>query len=1165
MTNPSDKKPKVVRQFPLTNFALDNKISVYLLIFVLFAFGMYSYRSLPKELFPDIVLPTIYVQTIYPGNPPVDMENLITRPIEKQLDVLKGIKEINSTSSQDISSIFIEFNTGVDIKAALQDVKDAIDKAKSDLPDDLTQDPTASDIDFTEFPIIYVNLSGDFTITELKKYAEFLQDEIERVPEISKVDIKGLNDREIKVNIDPLKMESMEISFTDIENAIGAENISMSGGLLKTGQTTRSVRIIGEFNNVAEIENIIVKHENGNIVYLKDIGHVVDGFADPKDFARLNNQPVVSLHVIKKGGENLLSATDQIFAILDKAKSSGNIPQNLTLTITNDQSEVIRKQLTNLENSMIMGVILVIVVLYFFLGTRNALFVGFAIPLSMFISFIVLGLMGSRINMIVLFSLILALGMLVDNAIVVVENIFRYVDRGYSRMDAARQAVGEIAMPIISSTATTLAAFFPLLFWKSMMGEFMKYLPLVLVIVLTSSLFVALVIIPVVSSSFINPGDQLPKPKKKRTIILSLVFFLLSAISYAVNWNIFGSLLAIAGLLGIMNIAFLNRWGRWFQSHFLPWLENIYLKTLTFVLHKYNPFYLIGGTIFLLFFTLSLLFVFPPKIEFFPSMTPRNINILAVLPVGTDITSTDDFMKGLEKDVYQEIEPYKGIIKSVLTTVGNGAKGQHEMFSAAETPNKGLITITFVDYEDRGGINTFDILKKLGSRLIGHYPGIDITVEKEAQGPPVGNPINLEITGQDFDKLIYLSDTIKNYLDEAALPGIEGLKSDLNVGKPEAIVHIDRDRARRYGLSTAQIAGTIRTALFGKEVSHYKEGEDKYPIELRLQDAYRYHLSSLMNQKITFRNPSNGKINQVPISAVADITFGTTFDAVKRKDLKRIVTIYSNVLKGYNATDINNQLKALMSGFNMPAGYTYKFTGEQKEQDESMAFLERAMLIAIALIMIILVSQFNSVVKPLIIMASVIFSTIGVFVRRFRRAPRELAALPLAAGVATVRALRGLGAADAALKWPNDLLVRGAKIGGILIETRSQGGEVITVSGVGINCRPTPGLEARLGRRIASLEEFVEHLPSRNGVAARVAGELLAALDEFDAHGLAAFKAEWEAMHAYAGQRLRVRLADGRVLAGIADGLADDGGLRLRTRAGVRAVRSGRVVSARAA
>ncbi|MDT8393378.1 MAG: efflux RND transporter permease subunit [Bacteroidales bacterium] len=973
------KERQVIREFKLSSWALRNKNTVFLMIVILLGFGFYSYRSLPKELFPDLVWPTIFVQTMYPGNPPLDIENLVTRPLEKEIESAKGVKEIRSTSTQDVSAIFIEFNTDVSIEDALQEVKDAVDKAKSEMPDDLPSDPVVLDLDLSEFPIMNINLSGDYSINELKSYAEMLEDEIERVSEISKVEIIGVNEREVKINVDMHKLSTFELSFDDIENAIAFENISMSGGEIKLGESRRSIRIIGEFTDPRQIEDIIVKWDDYDIVYMHDVADVIFGFEESRSFSRLDKQAVVSLQVIKKSGENLLNATDQVFDIVDKAIATKILPSGLSIEYTNDQSEMVRDQLSNLENSMVMGVIFVILVLFFFLGTRNSLFVGFAIPMSMFLSFMVLGLMGSKINMIVLFSLILALGMLVDNAIVVVENIYRFVDRGYSKTEAAKQAVGEIAMPIIASTATTLAAFFPLLFWDSVMGEFMKYLPMTLIIVLTSSLFVALVIIPVVSSTFIKSGEQNPKPDKKRSLVIAGVLTLMAVIFYLVGINPLGTLCAAFALIGILNIYVLNSAACWFQQVFLVKLENAYLNLIRFALRKKNSFWLIGGTFMLLLLTMNLYFSSNPNIVNFPSSDPKYINILAELPIGTDIIATNEFMKTLENDVFSLLEPNKEVVKSVLTTVGAGARLEDDINDISEKMFRGLITISFIDYEERGGINTGDILAGLSNQLLGRYPGVELTIEKQNEGPPAGKPINLEIIGKDFDKLLLLSDSVLAYLNMARIEGIEGLKLDLDLGKPEIIVHIDRDKARRFGLSTGQIASTIRTALFGKEVSTYKEGEDEYPIQLRLMDKYRYNIPALLNQMVTFRSSSTGKIVQVPISAVADFSYNTTYGSVKRKDLDRVITIYSNVVEGYNATKINDQLKAQMSHFDMPPDYSYKFTGEQEEQEESMAFLINALLIAISLITVILVSQFNSIVKPGIIMLSVLFSTTGVF------------------------------------------------------------------------------------------------------------------------------------------------------------------------------------------
>jgi len=969
-----------IRNFKLTNLSLKNKTTIFILTILLAYFGMFTYKTMPKALFPDIVMPTIMVQTIYPGNSPADIENLITRPIEKEIKSIKGIKNLKSTSIQDNSSIIVEFNTDVEVKSALQDVKDAVDKSKGNLPSDLDIDPIVMDIDFSEFPILNINLSGDFSLDELKKHAEYLQDKIEAVSEISKVEITGLLDKEITIKADLHSMESKDISFTDIENAIGFENVSIAGGNLLIGNMKRMVRTDAEFKNVKEIGNIIVKHEKGNIVYLKDIAEVVNGYEERESYARLDKEPVVSLNIVKKGGENLLEATDKIFALLDQAKASKALPKDLSISITNDQSEQTRKQLSNLENSIIFGVILVILVLLFFLGLRNSLFVGLAIPMSMFISFVVLGGMGTTMNMVVLFALILALGMLVDNAIVVIENIHRlFHEEGLSKLEAAKQGVGEIAIPIISSTATTLAAFFPLLFWKDMMGEFMGYIPMTLIIVLGSSLFIALVINPVFAASFMKKDEKEEVNKKK---LKKTVYYLLAAglVLHLISYKVLGSLAFVFAFLHTINTLYLTPISYWFQDIYLVRLEKKYEKLLNWALHGKNPIKLLFGTGGLLIFSIVFFAMMSPNVEFFPVNEPKYINVFVEMPNGTDVAVTDSVAQTVEQKLIATLEPYKHAVSSVLTNVGAGTSDPNDMSGGGSgiTPNKARITINFEEFENRGGVSTGEVMKLVTADLKG-IAGVDISVDKNREGPPMGKPINIEVIGEDLNTLLTLGDAIQNQINKENIAGIEGLKVDLEMNNPELLINIDRDMARRLGISTSQIASTIRTSLFGKEISKFKDGEDEHPIILRLDDKYRYSVPSLMSQKITFRSQSSGQVKQIPISSVADYTYNNTYGSVKRKDLKRQLTIYSNVLEGYNESSINAQIKVLLSDFPIPENYDLKFTGKQEEQAETQEFLSNALLIAIALISLILVSQFNSAIKPFIIIITVVFSTIGVF------------------------------------------------------------------------------------------------------------------------------------------------------------------------------------------
>jgi multidrug efflux pump subunit AcrB len=692
--------------------------------------------------------------------------------------------------------------------------------------------------------------------------------------------------------------------------------------------------------------------------------------------------------VIRRSGENLLILTEKIREVLDKAKEDV-FPSDLGVVITNDQSVQTKMMVNSLENNIISGVILVVLVLLFFLGTRNSMFVGLAIPLSMFITFNILSAFGITINMMVLFSLIMALGMLVDNGIVVVENVYRLMEEGMNPIEATKKGVGEVAMPVIASTATTLAAFLPMVFWPGMVGEFMGILPVTLIITLGSSLFVALVINPVLIFTYMRVGSSKIDKKRiwRRVLIMTgvgitLIFagFMSGMDSFGKPMIIFGNLLNIIALLTLLNVYFLDPLSHKFQGAFLPWLEQWYHRLLSFALYGRRPAYFLSGTFLVLLFSIGLMVVFQPNVLFFPENQPKYVNVFVEFPVGADIETTNDFTKKVTKEVMNVIEPYEYMVESVISNVGEGTADPNDptAIGQAETPNKSRIMVNFVEFQYRKGKNTKEIMDEIREAVQG-YPGVTITVDKDAAGPPVGKAISIEITGEDYPTLIGLTEDVKTFITESGIGGIERLRTDLETGKPELIVDIDREKARRFGLSTYSVASELRTALFGKEISKFKQGEDDYEIQLRLDDRYRYDIEALMNKSITFRDQTNGKIYQVPIASVAKAELSSTFGSVKRKELKRVVTISSNVLSGYNPTLVNDEIKALLEDYPMPAGYEIKFSGEQEKQAEEMAFLSRALLLAVFLIFLIIVSQFNKVSAPFIIMTSVLFSTIGVF------------------------------------------------------------------------------------------------------------------------------------------------------------------------------------------
>ncbi|MBK9257899.1 MAG: efflux RND transporter permease subunit [Saprospiraceae bacterium] len=970
-----------LKQFSLSSLAVDNSTSVFLIAFMILLFGIQSYTTMPKEQFPEASLPTVFINTPYFGNSAVEIENLITRPLEKQIEGITGIKKVNSTSIQDFSVIIAEFEADLELENVVRKVKDAVDKAKPDLPNDLTDEPSVQEINLSDIPIVSINVSGNYSNDELKQYAEILQDRIENVKQISKVDLKGALDREVKIDVDLLKMQSLKVSFTDIENAVSSENLTLSGGEIIKNDFKRAVRIIGQFKDVVEIENMIVKSESQRPIFLKEIAKVTYGYKDRASYARSDSFPVISLDVIKRRGQNLIDAAANIDVILAQAKME--LPSDLKISKFNEQAVRTKTELVNLENSIISGVILVTLVLLFFLGLRNATFVGLSIPLSMLMGILILNLAGVTLNIVVLFGLILALGMLVDNAIVAVENMYRYMQNGYSPLMAAKYGVGEIAVPIIASTATTLAAFIPLGFWPGIMGEFMKYFPITLIIVLTSSLFVALVINPVIASKFMKIDEQITdenklKRKRKNILIGVAIAVLISLLFHfgSVMWM--RNLILMSSVITLFNFFLLRPSAFAFQNKMLPSFERGYTSFISGSLKGKRPVMIFLGTFGLLIFSIVLLGIRKPKVEFFPNADPVYINAFVELPLGTDIEATNRIVKDIENKIQNKIKSKRQIVEAVLTQIGENTADPNSPPEPGVTPNKARITISFVEAQDRDGLSTSDILAELREE-VKDYPGVEIVFDKNANGPPAGKPVNLEIRGENIDTLIVLSENLQSFLNSLNIQGIEELKADIQLGKPELLINIDREAARRYEVSTSAIAFALRTSIFGKEVSKFKEGEDEYPITLRADEQYRNSIENLMNQKITFRNPANGKIAQVPVSAVANFDYSTTYNSIKRKDSERVLTIYSNVLTGYNENEIVAKLKDAMQTYKMPAGFTYEFTGQQQQQAEDMGFLSTAFLVAVFLIFIILVSQFNSIAMPFIIILSVLFSTIGVF------------------------------------------------------------------------------------------------------------------------------------------------------------------------------------------
>lgn len=980
--------------FGLSTLSVNNRKFVFLLAIIIFFGGLGAYTSMPKENFPEIQIPEIYIGIAKPGASPEYMSKKITESIEKEVGGIKLVDEINSNSVHGYATIRVKFDFKMKVTEALQKVKDAVDKArtKTDFPD-LPVEPNIFEMDPAQMPILNINLRGN-NASLLKDVAEVLEKRIEELPEISEVDIRGVQEQEMRIDVDPIKAQAVNVSLDDIENAVNSEHQNIPSGEILMDGVRKTLRIDGEFTNASELKKLIVKDDDYLPVHLEDIAHVYFGNSDTTSFAREFGEPVVMLDVKKQGGENLLDASDKIFEILDEAQVDGTIPRSISVSTTNDQSNNTRDMVSNLENSILFGIMLVVGVLLFFLGLRNALFVGVAIPLSMLMSFLILDAMDVSLNVMVLFSLVLALGMLVDNGIVIVENIYRNLSNGMKQKDAVIQGVGEVAWPIIASTATTLAAFVPLAFWPGIMGEFMKYLPITLIIVLGSSLFVALVINPVLAVAYMKLEET--NPSKKRVFTIALVMSTIGVVALVAGFTSFGNFLIIMAIFGLINLYVFLPGSRVFQGKVLPKLENFYEGFLKKALKGNNPLGVLAGTVGLFIVAIILMAVFPPKVDFFPVNEPNYVNIFISHPIGTDIMTTNKTTEKVEKVINEILQPYlaadakypvgdsKRLIRSIISQVGEGTSDPGEGVAMGNTPHKARITINFTEFQNRDGVSTGEVLSEIQEKLKGRFTAdINISAEKEANGPPQGAPINIEVTGRaEYATLIKEAENLKNKLERSGVAGVDKLKLNVESDRPEIPIEVDRDAVRKFNASTMQVGMAIRKALLGQDITTYSLNEESYDLVVRFEKKSRESLDALLDQNLIFRN-NKGVLIKIPIrSVVKRPEEQSSFTAVVRKDQLPLVAITSGVQEGYNANEVVEQLKEKLNEYEkkgeLDESLSYTFTGQQEEQAKEFAFLSTALMLAVFMITLIIVAQFNSYSAPSVIMLTVVLSLIGV-------------------------------------------------------------------------------------------------------------------------------------------------------------------------------------------
>ncbi len=891
--------------------ALKRQVTVLALLVIIVIAGLYCYATLPRESFPDITIPYVFVTTTYEGVAPQDMEKLITIPIERKLKGIDNVEEIRSTSAEGLSTVAIKFLPKVDLDDAVQKVRDKVDQAKNDLPADLADDPVIQEVNFSDMPVIRVVLSGPFSLRRLQNLAEDLQDRIESITGVLEARISGGLEREIRVEFDLDRVGAYNVPFSSIINSVTRGNVNMPGGSMDIGEGKYLVRVAEDFKHPSEIYSIVAFVRDGKPVYLRDIATIKDSHKDALTRSRINGKKSVTIGVSKRSGENIVRVTDEVKRIVEEMRPQ--LPRTLQIDLTADMSNDVRLMVADLENNIISGLLLVLAVIFIFIGGQSAVFVAMAIPYSMFITFALLTGFNVTLNMVVLFSLMLALGMLVDNGIVIVENIYRHMQQGKSRQEAARIGADQVAWPVITSTLTTLGAFSPMMFWPGIMGEFMGYLPLTLIMALSASLFVALVINPVLSARY--QRVKISNPKKKNPPAKE------------------------------------------------PFLKRIYLFLLQWCLgHRWVV--VLISTLLLVAATASFI-LFGKGTEFFPETEPKRAYVNIKAPQGTNLNTSDKLVAEAEK-IVSEYEDIRYVISNI------GALGGDPFSQGGTGTHISRVVLDFKDFHDRSRPSS-EIVNEVRQRILATMKGAEIQVEKEEEGPPTGAPINIEISGENILILGELAARVRQEIRN--IPGLVDLKDNFVKGKPEIRVRVNKEKAALLGLDTYTIAYTIKAAINGVKAGVYREGKDEYDIIARLPERDRQSIENL--KRITVSGPRG---EPIPLTSLAEISLGSGIGAIMRLDQKRMVTISGDV-SGRLANDVIKEIdQRLKTNLTWPRGYNFRFSGEQEEQAKAQAFLSKAFFACIAIILLILMTQFDSFITPLIILSSVILSLIGVFI-----------------------------------------------------------------------------------------------------------------------------------------------------------------------------------------
>jgi multidrug efflux pump len=900
--------------------AVSHSRTVILTLVLILLAGSFAYVAIPKEDSPDINIPTLYVSVVHDGISPEDAERLLIKPLEKELRAIEGVKEMKSTAFLGGANVTLEFDAGFDADRALVDVREKVDLAKPELPQD-AEEPTVHEINISLFPVLRVSLSGTAPERTLLRIARDLQDKIEGISSVLEADIAGDRDELLEVVIDPLALESYNLNASDILEMVSKSNLVVAAGALDTGQGRFAVKVPGLFETMEDIVNLPVKVNGDAVVRFRDIASLRRTFKDSDGYARSNGRPALALEVSKRTGENIIETIESVRAVVEEARLSW--PSTVTVAFSNDKSTDIRNNLLDLQNNVLSAVLLVMVVVVAALGIRSACLVGIAIPGSFLTGILVLAVAGLTVNMVVLFALILAVGMLVDGAIVVTEYADRKMSEGLPKRQAYALAGKRMSWPIIAATATTLAAFLPLMFWPGIVGEFMRFLPLTLIATLTASLVMALIFVPTLGAVFGKPGGTADPETMK---------------ALAAGEN--GDLHDVKGLTGS------------------------YLKVLGFALR--HPAKILTVALIVLVVVMGSYVTFGRGVEFFPDVEPNNAVLQLHARGNFSVDERDALVREVEEVVLalqREHGEFHAI--SVQSMASSGTRGGDDAEDII-----GKISLEFTDW----------FLRRPADVIIGEirdesalFAGVVVEARKEEAGPPVGKPVQIEISSAEPSLIDPAVRRITAAMDE--IGGFVDLEDGAQIPGIEWELVVDRAQAAKFGADISLIGSYVRMVTNGMKLGEYRpdDSSEEIDIVVRLPERYRTiaQLDLIRMQTSAGMVPISNFVTRVPQQKVG---------LLRRTDSRRAMTVKADVAPGLLADDKVQEIRAWLATEDFDPRVNIGFKGEDEEQKEASAFLGKAFAVALFLMAIILVTQFNSFYSAFLILTAVIMSTVGVMI-----------------------------------------------------------------------------------------------------------------------------------------------------------------------------------------